>query len=122
LGNTTVEAGTVIVEEYDGPMAASHSLIKSEFPAGTGNIDATAVGFDPMFADANGGDFRLLTASPLIDAGDFNFHPSDELDIDGDGDLSERIPLDLDGYAREMGIDVDIGPYEYGDLIFKDGF
>lgn len=121
-GNTTVEAGTVIDEEYDGPMAASHSLIKSEFPAGAGNIDATVVGFDPMFVDANGGDFRLLTASPLTDAGDFNFLPSDEFDIDGDGDFSERIPLDLDGYARAMGINVDIGPYEYGDLIFKDGF
>jgi len=121
-GNTTVEAGMVIDEEYDGPMAASHSLIKSEFPAGAGNIDARVVGFDPIFADADGGDFRLMIASPLIDAGDFNFLPSDEFDIDGDGDFSERIPLDLDGYARAMGINVDIGPYEYGDLIFKDGF
>ncbi|MGJ8663653.1 MAG: hypothetical protein ACSHWU_08380 [Marinicella sp.] len=48
--------------------------------------------------------------------------PLDDYDIDGDGDFMELLPLDLDGYARDVGFNVDMGPYEFGDLIFRDGF
>lgn len=54
---------------------------------------------DPLFADAAGGDFHLLTGSPAIDAGD---------------DPSERsLATDLDGRPRVRGAAVDIGAFEF---------
>lgn len=51
--------------------------------------------------------------------------PADEFDIDGDGDTSEPLPLDLDGNERVVGSAVDLGPFEYDellDLIFRNRF
>jgi predicted outer membrane repeat protein len=62
---------------------------------GGGNIDA-----DPLFADAANGDLHLQLTSPAIDAGDSSALPADTADLDGDGDTSEVLPLDLDGHAR----------------------
>jgi predicted outer membrane repeat protein len=80
-------------------------------------------------------DFHLLPDSPCIDAGDNTAVPSDTLDLDGDGDTTERIPVDLDWRLRfadrqdttDTGVAdppdypyvVDMGAYEYqctGDL------
>jgi len=87
---------------------------------GEGNICA-----DPLFIDPDGGDYRLGSGSPCIDAGDNTAVPADEFDLDGDGDTDEPLPLDLDGNPRfvddpatedtgygEAPI-VDMGAYEY---------
>ncbi len=83
--------------------------------AGVGNIDG-----DPQFIDADGvdgfvgtidDDLRLALSSPCIDAGDDTAVPADTADLDGDGDLAERLPIDLGGWNRftnEPGI-VDTG-------------
>lgn len=62
---------------------------------GGGNIDA-----DPLFVDAANGDLHLQLTSPAIDAGDNSALPADTADLDGDGDIFEVLPFDLDGYAR----------------------
>lgn len=61
-------------------------------PGGTGNLAD-----DPQFVDAEGGDFRLATGSPCINAGDNNA-------VSGE--------TDLDGNPRIMGETVDMGAYE----------
>jgi hypothetical protein len=72
--------------------------------SGTGNIDA-----DPLFADD---DLRLSTGSPCINAGSNAALPPDTADLDGDGDTTEPIPLDLDDNARIFNSVVDMGAYE----------
>ena len=116
-GNSGSNGGTVIVNEHQaGNLAANHSLVRSQNPTGAGNIDATVPGFDPGFllADVNNGfyNFGLRTDSVLIDAGDATALPSDDFDLDGDGDVSEAIPLDLLGDPRVHSAEVDIGPFE----------
>jgi len=107
--------------------SVSYSDIEGGWP-GTGNIDE-----DPLFADA---ELRLSVGSPCLDGGNNTAVPADTADIDGDGDTSERTPLDLDGNPRfvndppkpDNGVAdppdypyiVDMGAYEldyvYGDI------
>jgi hypothetical protein len=78
------------------PSDVSYSDVEGGYP-GEGNMHA-----DPMFANAGGGDFRLLPDSPCIDVG-FN-----------DPDLPET---DIAGMHRIMfggkSLTVDMGAYEF---------
>jgi cysteine-rich repeat protein len=62
---------------------------------GVGNIAS-----DPMFVNVFTGDLRLFECSPCIDRGNNLEVPSDTCDLDGDGDTTEPIPLDLAGNLR----------------------
>jgi predicted outer membrane repeat protein len=88
----------------------------------------------PLFVDPDGpdndpltlldNDYRLGRLSPCTDAGDTSAIPPDTSDIDGDGDTTEPVPLDLDLLARraddpavpDTGVGpapvVDMGAYE----------
>lgn len=104
----------------------AYCLLESPWP-GPGNISA-----DPLFVDPRNGDYRLAAGSPCIDAGDNVALPADTYDLDGDGNLSEPLPIDLGGFARRVDDPdtpnsgngrppvVDIGAYEFqgcvGDL------
>jgi len=52
---------------------------------------------DPKFA---GPELRLGAGSPCADAGDNTSIPPDRADVDGDGNLLEPVPLDLDRTLR----------------------
>ncbi|MDJ0582558.1 cadherin domain-containing protein [Crocosphaera sp.] len=67
---------------------------------------------DPLFVDAKNDDLRLNTGSPGLDAGNQSLLPADSQDIDGDGNTTERIPLDLSGNSRVSGTEIDLGTYE----------
>ena len=102
-----------------GMVTVSYSDVQGGF-TGTGNIDA-----DPLFVDPENGDYRLMSGSPCIDAGNNWGVPIDENDYDEDGVLCELFPVDLDGNPRfnadEADFDpgcgvpvvVDMGAYEY---------
>ena len=64
--------------------------------AGTENIDE-----DPLFVDPSMADYRLLAGSPSNDAGSNFLLPNDELDLDGDSDVTELLPYDLTGNPRQ---------------------
>jgi len=72
----------------------SYCLIEDWTGEGVGNIAGA-----PLFADPGKGDYRLLPASPCIDAG--NNH------------LAAIFDSDLDGLPRVVWGVVDIGAYEY---------
>jgi hypothetical protein len=103
---------------WGGDVAITNCLIEGwtgQLPA-TGTSDA-----DPLFADADGADdvygtgdddVSLLPGSPAIDAGATALLPADAWDLDGDGDVTEALPLDLAGNPRLGGCIVDLGALE----------
>ena len=112
----------------------SFSNIQGGLPPGSinggGIIDA-----DPLYVDPDGpddhpntyadNDYRLQSGSPCIDSGNSYALPADTADLDGDGDISEELPLDLDFYLRRVNYQltpdsgiggprvVDMGAYEF---------
>jgi len=107
--SSRIKGGTVVV---------NNSCIQgwSGELGGAGNL-----GLDPAFADPNGPDgkigtlddnLRLKPGSPCRDAGDNSALGADTLDLDGDGDLNEPIPFDIEGRPRIQNGRVDIGAYE----------
>jgi predicted outer membrane repeat protein len=100
-------------------VVASCDVQGADFSPQYGNLSA-----DPGFVDLDGGDLRLAPGSPCADAGDNGLAITDYLDLDGDGDLSEPAPYDLDGNPRFLddplapdtgtgtGPLIDMGAYE----------
>jgi hypothetical protein len=83
--------------DLEGGVAGIAANSNSTIVAGLDVLDQ-----DPLFANSGGGDFSLSAGSPCIDSGNDAALASDTLDIDGDGDVLEVVPLDLAGQAREL--------------------
>ena len=92
-----------------GSVTVANSIIQ-----GGGFTGATNV--DPLFVNAKADDLRLKAGSPALDAGDSTLLPLDSRDLDGDGNTSERIPIDLSRNTRVVGANVDLGAYEGAQL------
>jgi predicted outer membrane repeat protein len=92
-----------------GSVTVTNSIIQ-----GGGFTGATNV--DPLFVNAKADDLRLKSGSPALDAGDSTLLPLDSRDLDGDGNTSERIPIDLSRNTRVVGANVDLGAYEGAEL------
>jgi hypothetical protein len=84
--------------------------------SGIGNLNA-----DPHFVNRGrwslggdwiDGDYRLMSDSPCIDKGDKTRLAADTFDLDGDGNISEALPVDLNGNSRILGLQVDMGACE----------
>lgn len=88
----------------------SYSLIQGFGTTGTGNLDEDPLfvtDTDPTMAPTSAGNSRLMPVSIAIDAGD---------------DTVVTTLYDLDGEDRIQNASVDMGAYEYTDLIFANGF
>ena len=95
------------------------SVVEGGWP-GPGIVDA-----DPLFVDQGARLVELSPGSPAIDAGANDRVLRDLNDLDGDGDLFERTPIDLSGGARRLDDPltpdtgagpapvVDMGAYEF---------
>jgi len=147
MRNCILWDGPSEIHSLDGSSVAlvAYSDVSGGY-AGDGNIDA-----DPLFlrnpsdggdgwgddpdtravdegANDDYGDLRLLSGSPCIDAAENAAVPADILDLDGDGDTAEPLPLDLRGRPRFADITsapdlgagtpplVDMGAYESQEL------
>jgi cysteine-rich repeat protein len=89
-----------------GAASIDHSCIQG------GNFDETAAGQTNRDDCNPGADGTLPAGSGGIDRGDSAALPEDRDDLDGDGDLDEPLPFDLDGNARVSGAAVDMGAFE----------
>jgi len=71
---------------------------------------------DPLGPDGIPGtlddDLRISACAPGVDLGDDASLPPDTADVDGDGDVTEPLPIDLRGAPRQVG-PVDLGCYEF---------
>lgn len=116
IWGTDAMGTTSIASQIAGPATAgsvNHSCI-TDWPAafgGLGNVDADPLFFDPDGADdilGNEDDlYTLRRFSPCIDSGGNSAVPEDFLDLDADGNMTERIPLDVYGRNRRAD-DIDV--------------
>ncbi len=74
---------------------------------GVGNI-----GLNPLFVAPGSFDFRLGAFSPCRNSASNAALPADIADLDGDSNVLEVTPLDLDLVARIQALIVDMGAYE----------
>lgn len=121
-GNVDEDPGTDPETEQVFIEFSTFSVSSSTLEGLTGALGGAAnLGSDPLFVDADGADdvpgtadddARLQVGSPSQNSGDPTAVPADALDLDGDGDLAEGIPFDLDGLDRVFDFVVDRGAYE----------
>jgi hypothetical protein len=86
-------------DEIADTLSAASIVTYSDVQLGTSELwfGEGCIDVDPMFADALNGDYRLLSGSPCIDAGD---------------DSVVVVTTDLDGNPRIQGLYVDMGAFE----------
>jgi len=92
--NTAAFTGANFYGLDSGPISGQHTCTTPAL-SGTNNITA-----DPLFGNANIGNFRLSTGSPCIDTG-----------TNQNWMITAK---DLDGKSRILNNTVDMGAYEYG--------
>jgi len=105
--NSIIFGNSSGINNNNGTPVIKNSLVQGLTSTANGNIDATDillanVFVSPLTAGLNsGGDYRLKLGSPVINVGDNTLFPS--LDAN---------TKDLDGNARLVGNNIDLGPYE----------
>jgi hypothetical protein len=105
------------------PPSVIHCDIEQPTP-GPGVLFVDPLFMDPVGLDGVPGtrddDLRLRAGSPCIDAGHNGHIPPDTGDIDGDGDLTEPLPIDRFGGRRRVDdpntVDVGFGPMPIVDM------
>jgi hypothetical protein len=99
------------VQQLDGSSSiyVTHSIIEDGTPEdsdGGGNLDVNPLFIDPM------NNLKLQNGSPAINAGINEEIPADKMDLDGNGNRTEKVPFDFNGDQRIQNGTVDMGAYE----------
>ncbi|MBD3280739.1 DUF5123 domain-containing protein [Candidatus Dojkabacteria bacterium] len=103
VSNNIIGKNSIGIVLVGGSLSENHNVFWDNTQNCSGCIvDGTSLITDPLFTDANNGDFTLQSASPAIDAGDDNV-------------LSE-VTTDILGTARPQEEGIDIGAYENYEL------
>jgi hypothetical protein len=97
--------------ETQGATTITYSDVQGGW-AGTGNINT-----DPLFLNAPAGDYGISSSSPCKNAGLNGALPADVGDLDWDGDTGEVLPNDLARNARMVYGSVDMGAYEFFEIL-----
>ncbi len=109
------DGGSEILNQGNSVIAVGRTDIQGGWP-GAGNLAV-----DPLFVLPDGldgvagtedDDLRLGSGSPCVDQGYSVLLPADTVDLDGDGNVKEPLPFDLDGSPRIFGPGLDMGAYE----------
>ncbi len=129
--DSTGTGPTAQVHTISGTPVVNYSIVQGGWSGagGVGIVNADPLFVDPLGPDGIPGteddDLRLRPGSPAIDAGDTTALPLDTFDLDGDGNTTEWISLDLAGNPRllddpatvDTGVPgsavVDMGAYEF---------
>jgi len=115
------------VSPIGGTPTVNYSQVQGAWTGPGGNNLSVA---DPLFTNVSVGNLTLVvnlsgTSSPCIDAADYARVPLDNLDVDGDGNFGQLLPIDLAGSARYFNIQaindtgappnpaLDMGAYEH---------
>ena len=80
---------------------------------------ANPIGADGVWFTTDDGLQPSSATSPITDEGDATKLPLDTLDLDGDGDTTKAIPVDITGRTRIAGTAVDAGAYEHDSAVLS---
>jgi len=109
------DGGSEILSQGKSVVKVTRTDIQGGWP-GAGNLAADPVFVLPDGPDGIAGteddDLRLGSGSPCVDQGGSALLPADAVDLDGDGNVKEPLPFDLDGSPRIFGVGLDMGAYE----------
>jgi uncharacterized repeat protein (TIGR01451 family) len=110
------------VFNFNGTVTGSNNIIQTSTGyaiSGSNNLNVDPLlqkdGSNALVLKNNGGPpqtILLLPTSPAINAGNNANLPADTLDLDGDGNTAEQLPIDQRGFARVVANIVDIGAVE----------
>ena len=103
--NCLIEGGGSGDEIY-GKTTQTVGFINTVDPAGP----------DKTWGTADDG-LHLLANSPAVNLGALAHLPPDRLDLDGDEDVEEALPIDIAGRLRAQGGKPDLGAYEQGSMV-----
>ncbi|MEO0948017.1 MAG: choice-of-anchor Q domain-containing protein [Cyanobacteria bacterium J06641_5] len=128
--NVDLQVNNSIFNRNDGGNVFGIQLQVSDGATGSNNIQFPDNGggdaieatpgiltVDPLLGPLafNGGPLQtqaLLPGSPAIDAGNAALLPNDAFDLDGDGNTSEPLPFDQQGFDRVANGILDLGAFE----------
>jgi hypothetical protein len=114
FANNLIQGGSAAFVSCTFPFAISEANIINADPLFVNAADPA--GPDDIWGTEDDG-LRLQSSSPAIGLGDADYLPVDTYDLDGDGDTAAPLPIDFAGFKRIQDTTLDLGAYEYGDLI-----
>jgi uncharacterized repeat protein (TIGR01451 family) len=112
------------IANVDAPLDIRYSIVEeASYAEGGSNGGVGNINTDPLFVNADnpegndglsGSDddgLRVFQVSPAVNAGNIDDLPEDIADIDGDGDTTEKLPLDITGSERIQNGSLSMGAY-----------